>query len=54
MNQHGFVRISCVSPRVTVADPDANGAEIVAVLDELGGSDIVLYPELSRHGLHLR
>ena len=46
MNQHGFVRITCVSPRVTVADPAANAREIVTVLDELRGSDIVLYPEL--------
>ena len=46
MNQHGFVRISCVSPRVTIADPAANAAEIVRMLDELRGSDIVLYPEL--------
>src|ERR1700722_10506134 len=46
MNQHGFVRVSCVSPRVSVANPAANAAEIVRVLDELRGSDIVLYPEL--------
>ena len=46
MNQHGFVRITCVSPRVPVADPAANAAEIVRVLDELRGSDIVVYPEL--------
>ena len=46
MNQHGFVRITCVSPRVTVADPAANAAEIIHVLDESCGSDIVLYPEL--------
>jgi NAD+ synthase (glutamine-hydrolysing) len=46
MNQHGFVRVSCVSPRVSVANPAANAAEIVRVLDDLRGSDIVLYPEL--------
>ena len=46
MNQHGFVRITCVSPRVTVADPAANAVEIVRVLNELRGSDIVLFPEL--------
>jgi NAD+ synthase (glutamine-hydrolysing) len=50
MNQHGFVRITCVSPRVTVADPATNAAEVVRVLDELRGSDIVLFPELSVTG----
>ena len=46
MNQYGFVRITCVSPRVSVADPAANAAEIVRVLDKLNGSDIIVYPEL--------
>ena len=50
MNQHGFVRISCVSPRTTVANPSANAVEIVRVLEELGDSDIVLFPELSVTG----
>ena len=47
MNQYGFVRITCVSPRTTVADPAANAAEIVRVLDRsCADSDIVLFPEL--------
>jgi NAD+ synthase (glutamine-hydrolysing) len=46
MNQHGFVRISCVSPRTTVANPAANAAEIVRMLEQVPDSDVVLYPEL--------
>jgi NAD+ synthase (glutamine-hydrolysing) len=50
MNQYGFVRISCVSPRTAVANPSANAAEILRVLDQLADSDIVLFPELSVTG----
>ena len=46
MNQYGFVRITCASPRTAVANPAANAAEIVRILDQLPDSDIVLYPEL--------
>jgi NAD+ synthase (glutamine-hydrolysing) len=46
MNQYGFVRITCASPRTTVANPAANAVEIVRVLDQLPDSDIVLFPEL--------
>ncbi len=46
MNQYGFCRITCVSPRTAVANPAANAAEIVRVLDEVSDSDIVVYPEL--------
>jgi NAD+ synthase (glutamine-hydrolysing) len=46
MNQFGFVRITCASPRTTVANPAANAVEIVRILDQLPDSDIVLYPEL--------
>jgi NAD+ synthase (glutamine-hydrolysing) len=46
MNQYGFVRITCVSPRTTVANPAANAVEIVRILDQLPDSDIVLFPEL--------
>jgi NAD+ synthase (glutamine-hydrolysing) len=50
MNDHGFVRISCVSLRVTVANPSANAAEILCVLERVPDSDIVLFPELSVTG----
>jgi NAD+ synthase (glutamine-hydrolysing) len=50
MNQYGFVRISCVSPRTVVANPSANAAEVERVLKQLAGSDIVLFPELSVTG----
>jgi NAD+ synthase (glutamine-hydrolysing) len=46
MNQYGFVRITCASPRTTVANPSANAAEIVHVLEQSSDSDIVLFPEL--------
>ncbi len=46
MNQHGFVRISCVSPRVKVADPAVNAAEIIRILEQVPDSDLVLFPEL--------
>ncbi len=46
MNQYGFVRITCVSPRTAVANPAANAAEIMRVLDQVADSDIVLFPEL--------
>jgi NAD+ synthase (glutamine-hydrolysing) len=46
MNQYGFVRITCVSPRTTVANPAANAVEIVRILEQLPDSDIVLFPEL--------
>jgi NAD+ synthase (glutamine-hydrolysing) len=46
MNQHGFVRITCASPRTTVANPAANADEIVRVLEQVRDSDIVLFPEL--------
>jgi NAD+ synthase (glutamine-hydrolysing) len=46
MNRFGFVRISCVSPRVAVANPESNATEILRVIHELPDSDIVLFPEL--------
>ena len=46
MNQFGFVRLTCASPRTTVANPPANAAEIVRVLDQVADSDVVLFPEL--------
>jgi NAD+ synthase (glutamine-hydrolysing) len=46
MNSFGFVRITCVSPRTAVANPSANAAEIVRVLETLPDPDIVLFPEL--------
>ena len=46
MNQYGFVRLTCASPRTTVANPPANAAEIVRVLEQVADSDLVLFPEL--------
>ncbi len=50
MNPHGFIRITCASPRTTVADPAANGREIVRILMQLADSDVVLFPELCLTG----
>jgi NAD+ synthase (glutamine-hydrolysing) len=50
MNQYGFVRITCASPRTAVANPAKNADEILRVLDQAADSDIVLYPELSVTG----
>jgi NAD+ synthase (glutamine-hydrolysing) len=46
MNEFGFVRITCASPRTMVADPAANAAEIIDLLGQAGGSDVVVFPEL--------
>jgi NAD+ synthase (glutamine-hydrolysing) len=46
MNQHGFLRITCASLRVTVADPAANAAEIIRVKNLAADSDLVVFPEL--------
>jgi NAD+ synthase (glutamine-hydrolysing) len=46
MNQYGFVRITCASPRTTVADPAANAAEIIHLLTQAADSDVVVFPEL--------
>ncbi len=50
MNQFGFVRISCVSPRTQVADPAANVREAVGLVERLPDSDVVLFPELGLTG----
>jgi NAD+ synthase (glutamine-hydrolysing) len=46
MNPYGFVRLTCASIRTVVADPEANAAEVVRVLDQVADSDVVLFPEL--------
>ena len=52
---HGFVRIACATPKVHIADPQANLAEHISLsrrADE-GGADVVLFPELSLTGYTL-
>ena len=46
MNQYGFVRVTCASPRTSVANPAANAAEIMRILEQVTDSDVVLFPEL--------
>ena len=46
---HGFVRVACVTPKVHIADPQANLAEHIALAKrcDAAGADLVVYPELS-------
>ena len=46
MNRHGFLRITCASPRVSVADPSANAAEIIRLIALATDSDLLVFPEL--------
>ena len=50
MNRFGFVRVTCASPKVAVANPDANAAETVRVLETVLDSDLVVFPELGLTG----
>jgi NAD+ synthase (glutamine-hydrolysing) len=50
MNQFGFVRVTCVSPKTAIANPVANVTEALRILEEVRDSDIVLFPELSITG----
>lgn len=44
--EFGFIRVTAVVPRVSVADPVANTDEVLARLVTVGDSDIVVFPEL--------
>lgn len=46
---HGFFRVSIAVPRVVVADPEANAANILSLAREAdaNGAGLVLFPELS-------
>ena len=52
---HGFVRIACVTPKVHLANPQANLAEHVqlATRADAAGADLVVFPELSLTGYSL-
>ncbi len=47
MNKFGFIRLTCLSPHVHIANPRANKAVIEMALDKHQESDILLFPELS-------
>ncbi|MCK5898616.1 MAG: NAD(+) synthase [Methylococcales bacterium] len=47
MNKYGFVRLTCVSPRVYIANPSRNIEGMISVLKKHASSDIILFPELS-------
>jgi NAD+ synthase (glutamine-hydrolysing) len=50
MNRFGFVRVTSASIRTAVANPSANAAEVIRILDQVPESDIVLFPELCLTG----
>jgi NAD+ synthase (glutamine-hydrolysing) len=50
MNRFGFVRMTCASTKISVANPEANADEVLAVLEQVPDSDLVLFPELGVTG----
>jgi NAD+ synthase (glutamine-hydrolysing) len=48
LHSHGLVRVAACTPRVSVGDPGANGAETLALAREghAQGVDLMLFPEL--------
>jgi NAD+ synthase (glutamine-hydrolysing) len=54
-SSHGFVRIACVTPKVHLANPQANLAEHVQLAKraDAAGADLVVFPELSLTGYSL-
>lgn len=52
MNRFDFVRVAAAVPELTVADPNANAAEIIKLFREAANeqADIILFPELSVTG----
>ncbi|ESQ80973.1 NAD(+) synthase [Asticcacaulis sp. YBE204] len=52
---HGFVRIACVTPKVHIANPQANLKEHLALAEQAdsAGADLVVFPELSLSGYSL-
>ena len=49
---HGFVRVAAATPVVHIADPKANAAEHIALIEQAAGQgcDLVVFPELSLSG----
>lgn len=47
MNKYGFIRLSCLSPKVHIANPNANIEVMKKALATQPDSDIILFPELS-------
>jgi len=50
MNKYGFVRVTAVSPRVYIGNPEQNLFEAHGELARSDDSDIILFPELSMTG----
>jgi NAD+ synthase (glutamine-hydrolysing) len=49
---HGFLRVAAACPRVSVANPQANAAEIARLVDQAAGQgvQVVVFPELCLTG----
>lgn len=52
MRRHGFIRVGVASPRLHLADPQANATETIAILRKAGneGASVVVFPELGLSG----
>lgn len=50
MNRYGFARVTVCSPLVTVGNPQKNVDAIIAMLDRVPDSDVVVFPELCISG----
>ncbi len=54
-SSHGFVRVACVTPKVTIADPRSNLDDHIDLARrcDAAGADLVLFPEMSLTGYTL-
>jgi NAD+ synthase (glutamine-hydrolysing) len=52
---HGFARVACLTPRVHIADPQANLHEHITLARraDAAGADLIVFPELSLTGYTL-
>ena len=46
--KHGFVKTAAITPKIRVAQPEYNGAEIIRLMKEAAekGAKIIVFPEL--------
>ena len=46
--RHGFIKTAAVTPKVQVADPEANAQEIIRLAAEAAGNGakLIVFPEL--------
>ena len=50
--KNGFVKVACVTPKIRVADPDYNAAELIRLCKDAAhrGAMIAVFPELCLTG----